>query len=248
MLTRLINFIYPYTPLWHNRIIGILISVFVIFTTSCSHLIIPPDTLLSESPDIESKTELTYPEDFFLISGEPIDLAALDEPIELFNYISANGPERLLDYGIVMILTLDYAGEEHDIEIGYKDERFVTSENISVGSTKEDVLEAYQQYGIVNAVKGYGRIIGQNSDAELELFLKKGIMEYSMEQFGGYRWLWLVKALADSEDNINTNDFLYVDNGTPEGIEQFGGLSAWIFVFDDFEVVKMILLTYPTSG
>ena len=41
---------------------------------------------------------------------------------------------------------------------------------------------------------------------------------------------------------------LYVDNGAPAGIEQFGGLGAWIFVFDDLDVLQMIIRTAPTSG
>lgn len=230
-----------------KKTIIILISVFVPYLTGCSSLVESPNIKPTTIPAIAPYVEPEYSENFFTMSGEPIDFNALPEPIELFYHAGANGPVRLLDYGIVMALTLEYNGQENQTDIGYMDERFVTSENISTGSTKAEVLAAYQKYGVVDVLEGYKRNTG-NTHSELELYLKNGVEEYSMEELGSYGWLRLVKALAKNKGNINTNDLLYIDNGTPNGIEQFGGLVALIFIFNDFDVLQMIIRTAPTSG
>jgi hypothetical protein len=245
---------------FYRKPILILLAVFVLYASGCSvptelppadqpkmPTELPRDQQIAKMPDTSPAIKLVYPENFFIPSGKPIDYGALAEPAELFYYVGLNAIERILDYGIVMVYSEEYGGQEHFYETSYKDARFVTSENISVGSTKEEVLRAYRQYGITDVVDGYKRNIG-GLNVELEEYMQNGVQNYSAEELRIYNWLIFIKLLAEERGNINTDQLLYVDNGTPEGIEQFGGLGAWIFVFDDNDILQMIIITAPTSG
>jgi len=184
------------------------------------------------------------------MSGEPVDYGALPEQTEIYAYAGADGPVRIMDYGVLIDYEVHdgYSDAWNHYDTGYIDPKFVTSEGIHAGSTRAEVLAAYEKYGVTDVAAGYSRNIGGLPAPDLETILENGIETYSYGEMGAYRWMYLVKALAESEDGINTHDLLYADDGTDAGITQFGGLGAWIFVFDDLDAVRMIIWTAPTSG
>ena len=177
---------------------------------------------------------IDYPENYFIMGGESFDFGAV-EPDVLYSCEGANGLEQLLDFGVA---------EYYTASVAYKDKRFVTSEGISIGSTKEEVLKAYEKYAVTGIIEGYQQ---EKPGGELDRFLQD-INNIPKSEGGGFRWLVFLKNLAKKGYTVSADKLLYVDNVTEEGVEQFGGLGAWIFVFDDSDEVIMIIWTAPTTG
>jgi hypothetical protein len=105
----------------------------------------------------------------------------------------------------------------------YINANYATSEGISVGSSKKDVMNAYQKYDL-HEYK-ISKIATMNV-LSLDLLIK-GVN------------------LADT--------FLYVDNHNVfnesyHGIDYWGGLGAYIFIINQGNVVGRILSFAPTAG
>jgi len=196
----------------------------------------------AQEPDAMTTTppiKIGYPENFHSIGGEYVDIKAV-EPEVLSSREGAHGVVRHLDYGDIEVYEI---GGEWRTDIAYKDKKFVTSEGISVGNTRLETLKAYEKYGITGIIEGFPH---EYPGSELDRCLAN--FNDIPKDEGGYRWFVFLKNLADKGYTVSADKLLYVDNGTDEGVEQFGGLGAWIFVFDDADELIMIISTAPTAG
>ncbi len=149
---------------------------------------------------------------------------AEDTPLVYANGQNANGPFRIVYYHDFDTSELQYpSGDWTVTQKVYKNANYVTSEGISVGSSKKDVVAAYQKYGLQEY--NISKITSMNLHS-LDIALK-GI------------------ELADT--------FLYVDNhnifnDSYRGTDYWGGLGAILFILDHNNVVAKIVRVDPTSG
>jgi len=168
---------------------------------------------------------ITYPEDF--LAMRCINSSNDNAEDTLFVYANgqnANGPFRIVYYSDFDTFELQYlSGEWTVLQTVYKDANYVTSEGIFVGSSKKNVVAAYQRYGLQEY--NISKITSMNL-CSLDIVLK-GI------------------DLADT--------FLYVDNhnifnDSYQGTDYWGGLGAIIFIMNQNNVVVKIVRVDPTSG
>lgn len=166
---------------------------------------------------------IEYPANYLTMGDEPINYEKLPKPVELYSHLGADGIIRLLDYGIVEVVSIEYGGKSHFIETDYKDKKFVTSEGIHVGSQKKEVLSAYKKYGI---------------------------KEFSPDKLRDYNVRSSIVTLPEFQVTI---PFLYVSNEkvfqpSYAGKDYWEGLVAFIFIFNDKNEVSRIVKVAPTSG
>lgn len=155
---------------------------------------------------------------------DPSNDNAEDTPFVYANGQNANGPFRIAHYR-------DFDTFEEQIPSGdwtviqkvYKNVNYVTSEGISLGSSKKNVVAAYQKYGL---------------------------QEYNISKITSMnlRSLDIVLQGIDLADT-----FLYVDNhsifnDSYQGTDYWGGIEAIIFILDQNNEVVKIVKVAPTSG
>lgn len=168
---------------------------------------------------------IAYPEDFLTMRCiNPSNDNAEDTPLIYANGQNANGPFRVVYYHNFDTFEEQYPSGDWSVsQTVYKDADYVTSEGIAVGSSKKNVVTAYQKYGFQEY--NISKITSMNLRS-LDIVLK-GI------------------DLADT--------FLYVDNhnifnGSYQGTDYWGGLGAILFILDQNNVVVKIVRVDPTSG
>lgn len=168
---------------------------------------------------------ITYPKDFFTMRYiNPSNDNAEDAPFVYANGQSANGPFRIAYYRDFDTFELQYlSGDWTVLQKVYKNENYVTSEGILIGSSKKNVVAAYQKYGLQKY--NISKITSMN-----------------------LRSLDIVLQGLDLADT-----FLYVDNhnifnDSYQGMDYWGGLGAIIFILDQNNVVVKIVEIAPTSG
>ena len=168
---------------------------------------------------------LAYPKDFLTMRCiNPSDDNAEDTPLVYANGQNANGPFRIVHYRDFDTFEEQYpSGDWTVTQKVYKNADYVTSEGISVGSSKKNVVEAYQKYSL---------------------------QEYHISKITSMnlRSLDIVLQGIDLADT-----FLYVDNhnvfnDSYQGTDYWGGLGAIIFILDQNNVVVKIVEVAPTSG
>lgn len=168
---------------------------------------------------------IVYPRDFLTMRCiNPSNDNAEDTPFVYAKGQNANGTFRIAYYRNFDTFELQYpSGDWTVLQTVYKDANYLTSEGICVGSSKKDVVGAYQKYGL----KEYNisKITSMNLSS-LDIVLQ-GI------------------DLADT--------FLYVDNhnvfnDSYQGTDYWGGLGAIIFILDQNNVVVKVVEAAPTSG
>lgn len=170
-----------------------------------------------------------YPENFLLLKNEPIRYDELQEPIVIYEENGISRNLKLLDYGIVEVLIYydDIGGEDkettvEELQIIFKDEKFVTSENVSVGANKKDVEKAYKKYGIV-----------EYTPSDIENFNLQ-YLQLTGERQITQKFLYV--------DNSKALEMDY------SGLDYWGGLGALVFVFDENDKVSMIIRFAPNAG
>ena len=147
-----------------------------------------------------------------------------DQPIINASGRDANGPYRIASYKNYNTFEMQYpTGNWEIVDKVYKNANYVTSEGISVGSSKKDVVNAYKKYGLVE----YKITKITNINVRSLDLLIKGV------------------DLADT--------FLYVDNHNAfsdsyPGVNYWGGSGAFIFIINTGNVVERILSYSPTAG
>ena len=168
---------------------------------------------------------LAYPKDFLTMRClNPSDDNAEDTPFVYANGQNANGPFRIVYYRDFDTFELQYpSGDWTALQTVYKDGNYVTSEGISVGSGKKDVVAAYQKYGLE---------------------------EYNISKITSMN-LRSLDILLQGVDLADT--FLYVDNhnifnNSYQGTDYWGSLEAIIFILDKNNAVVKIVKAAPTSG
>lgn len=168
---------------------------------------------------------IAYPEDFLTMRCiNPSNDNAGDTPFVYANGQNADGPFRIAYYHDFDTFELQYpSGDWTVLQTVYKNANYVTSEEISVGSDKKNVVAAYQKYGL---------------------------QEYNISKITSMnlRSLDIVLQGIDLADT-----FLYVDNhnifnDSYPGTDYWGGLEAIIFILDQNNVVVKIVEAAPTSG
>ncbi len=168
---------------------------------------------------------IAYPKDFLTMRCiNPSNDNAEDTLFVYANGQNANGPFRIAYYRDFDTFELqDPSGDWTVLQTVYKDANYVTSEGISVGSIKKNVVAAYQKYGL---------------------------QEYNISKITSMnlRSLDIVLQGIDLADT-----FLYVDNhnifnDSYQGTDYWGGLEAIIFILDRNNVVEKIVEVAPTSG
>jgi len=168
---------------------------------------------------------IAYPEDFLTLHCiSPSNDNVEDTLLIYANGQNANGPFRIAHYHDFDTFEEEYPpGDWKAIQTVYKNANYVTSEGISVGSSKKNVVAAYQKYGY---------------------------QEYSISKITSMnlRSLDIVLQGIDLADT-----FLYVDNhnvfnDSYQGTDYWGGLGAIIFILDQNNVVVKIVRVEPTSG
>ena len=168
---------------------------------------------------------LAYPKDFLTMRCiNPSNDNAEDTPFVYANGQNANGPFRIAYYRDFDTFELQYPSGDWSVsQMVYKNANYVTSEGISVGLSKKNVVAAYQKYGLQEY--NISRITSMNLRS-LDIVLQ-GI------------------DLADT--------FLYVDNhnvfnDSYQGTDYWGGLGAILFILDHNNMVVEIVRVDPTSG
>ncbi|MCL2351370.1 MAG: hypothetical protein FWC55_02440 [Firmicutes bacterium] len=174
------------------------------------------------------KTEMiAYPEDFLTIHGKnPSGNDAENEPYVYESGEGADGPFRIVYYNYNSYSAyekLDPYSGWRAINTVYNDDNYVTSEGISVGSNKKDVINAYEKYGL---------------------------REYNLSKITSLN-IWSLDILLHGVDLADT--FLYVDNqnvfdAAYPGTDYWGGLGALVFILDQNDRVVKIGEISPTSG
>ena len=145
-------------------------------------------------------------------------------PFVYANGQNANGPFRIAYYHDFDTFEEQYpTGEWTVLQTVYKNANYVTSEGISVGSSKKEVFAAYKKYGI---------------------------KEYKISKITSVNLRSLDIALQGIE---LADTFLYVDNrsifsSSYQGTDYWGGLGAIIVILDQNDVVVKIAKVAPTSG
>jgi pimeloyl-ACP methyl ester carboxylesterase len=167
----------------------------------------------------------TYPENFLTMrrTNDSKDNNG-ETPFIYASGQNANGEFRIAyynDYDSYEII--DTSGEAYAVQTVYKNANYVTSEGVFVGSAKDDVLTAYQKYGL---------------------------KEYKINRITsmGLNSLDIVILGIDLTDR-----FLYIDNhnifnDSYPGHDYWGGLGAIIFILDQDNTVAKIVSYAPTSG
>ncbi len=91
-----------------------------------------------------------YPKDFLTMRCiNPSNDNTEDTPLIYANGQNANGPFRIARYHDFYTFEEEYPpGDWNTIQKVYKNANYVTSEGISVGSSKENAVVAYQKYGL----------------------------------------------------------------------------------------------------
>ncbi len=168
---------------------------------------------------------IEYPKDFLTMRCiNPSNDNAEDTLFVYANGQNANGPFRIAYYRDFDTFELqDPSGDWTVLQTVYKDANYVTSEGISVGSSKKNVVAAYQKYGL----------------QEYNISKKTSMNLRSLD---------IVLQGIDLADT-----FLYVDNhnifsDSYQGTDYWGGLEAIIFILDRNNVVEKIVEVAPTSG
>lgn len=168
---------------------------------------------------------ITYPKGFLAMRCiNPSNDNAEDIPFVYANGQNANGQFRVAYYRDFDTFEEQYPpGDWTALQTVYKNANYVTSEGISVGSSKKNVVAAYQKYG------------------HQELNISK-ITSMNL------RSLDIVLQGTDLADT-----FLYVDNhnifnDSYQGTDYWDGLVAIIFILDQNNVVVKIVEVAPTSG
>lgn len=168
---------------------------------------------------------IVYPKDFLTMSCiNPSNDNVDDAPFIYANGQNANGPFRIVYYRDFDTFEEQYPpGDWTVLQKVYKNANYITSEGISVGSSKKNVVEAYQKYGL---------------------------QEYNISKITSMnlRSLDIVLMGIDLSDT-----FLYVDNhnvfnDSYQGTDYWGGLGAIIFIMDQNNVVVKIVRAAPTSS
>ena len=168
---------------------------------------------------------IAYPKDFLIMRCiNSSNDNAEDTPFVYANGKNANGSFRIVYYRDFNTFELQYqSGDWTVLQRVYKNANYVTSEGISVGLSKKNVLAAYKKYGL---------------------------QEYNISKITSMnlRSLDIVLQGIDLADT-----FLYVDNNnifndSYQGIDYWGGLGAIIFILDQNNVVVKIVKVAPTSG
>lgn len=166
-----------------------------------------------------------YPKDFLIMHCiNPSDDNADDTPFVYAKGQNANGPFRIAYYRDFDTFESQYPSSDWTaLQTVYKDANYATSKGISVGSSKKNVVSAYQEYGL---------------------------KEYSISKITSMnlRSLDIVLQGIDLADT-----FLYVDNHNIfnnfyQGTDYWGSLEAIIFILDQNDVVVKIVKTAPTAG
>lgn len=166
-----------------------------------------------------------YPKDFLTMRCiNPSDDGGEDTPLVYASGQNANGPFRIAYYrDFDTFEEQSPSGDWNVLQTVYKDANYVTSEGISVGSSKENAAAAYQKYGL---------------------------QEYNISKITSMnlRSLDIVLQGVDLADT-----FLYVDNqnifnDSYQGTDYWGGLGAIIFIMDHDNVVAKIVKAAPASG
>lgn len=168
---------------------------------------------------------IAYPKDFLTMRCiNPSNDNAEDTLFVYANGKNANGPFRIAYYRDFDTFELQYpSGDWTVLQKVYKDANYVTSEGISVGSSKKNVEAAYQKYGL---------------------------QEYNISKITSMNLRSLDIALQGID---LAGTFLYVDNhnifnDSYQGTDYWGGLEAIIFILDRNNVVVKIVGVAPTSG
>lgn len=92
---------------------------------------------------------LHYPEDFLtMIYSKDINSNIVSEPFVYANGENANGSYRIAYYDDFDTFELSMSSGWSATQTVFKNQNFVTSEGISVGSEKKDVINAYEKYEI----------------------------------------------------------------------------------------------------
>ena len=165
---------------------------------------------------------IAYPSDFFTMRC--INPTNDNTPFVYANGQNANGPFRIAYYHDFDTFEEQYpTGEWTVLQTVYKNANYVTSEGISVGSSKKEVFAAYKKYGI---------------------------KEYKISKITSVNLRSLDIALQGIE---LADTFLYEDNrsifsSSYQGTDYWGGLGAFIFILDQNDVVVKIAKVAPTSG
>jgi len=168
---------------------------------------------------------IPYPEDFLTMKfiGPSTD----DNNDIMLIYSTgqnANGPFRIAYYQNYNTVEMQYpTGKWEIIEKVYKNANYATSEGISVGSSKKDVVKAYKKYGLQEYKIGKITHINVRS---LDILLG---------------------------DVTFADTFLYVDNHNAfsdsyPGVNYWNGSGAFIFIINTGNVVERILSYSPTAG
>lgn len=172
-------------------------------------------------PIMEGVESDHYPENFLIMRA--LDDSDDSEPFIYASGQNANGGFQIVYYKDYNTFEIYINSEWVATQIVYNNSNYITSEGISVGSGKMDVISAYKKYGI-------------------EEYNLSKITQFGLDSLD---IIFMGTVLADT--------FLYIGNDnifevTYTGIDYWGGLGAYIFILDNNDSVVKIISCSPTSG
>jgi len=182
-------------------------------------------TIMDYSLQSQASEVTVYPEDFLAMRYIGTSNDNFEDSQNIYaSGNNATGPFRIVNYRDFDTFEMQYpSGDWVVSQKVYKNANYVTSEGISVGSVKKNVIDAYQKY-------------------ELK--------EYNISKISTVN-LWTLDIVLKGIDLANT--YLYVDNQnifneSYPGTDYWGGLGAYIFILDQNNTVVKIVEYGPTSG
>lgn len=167
---------------------------------------------------------IAYPENFLTMRRVDPSDDAEDTPFVYADGQNANGPFRIVYYrNFDTFESQEPSGDWTVLQTVYKDANYTTSEGVSVGTGKKDVVAAYQEYGL---------------------------QEYNVSKITSMNLCSLDIALQGID---LADTFLYVDNhnifsDSYPGTDYWGGLDAIIFIMDQNDAVAKIVRVAPTAS